>query len=568
MEDDRRKKIGKTIKVLDHGYVRLVDFMGSDERIVEAARISYNSPSKGEAQDKKLLRYLYRNKHCYHPDMEVLTIDGWKKWKDCNEFEEFLIPDPKSKKLIREKLKLLTFEVLDEEMECFENQRMSYCVTPDHKMWFRSINSFRLGKFDDFKLIPANQLASYGHFECGSNYSEYEDVPNDLFYSLIGFYLGDGFLRSKNIVSFRLVKDRKIKYLENLLTSLKIEFSKDPSGVTSNNNDIFQFCFRASELRGSIDLSLKTHEKQFDLSKIKNLSPEERAGLLDGLINSDGSIKKDRNQIEFSSTSENLVKLVELLASLRKIDAHRKKNGRGEVSYTILYPSKNRTSLETRKEYFFAKKYTGKVYCATSSTGLLIVRGGQDKFSFVSGNSSPFEQVKIALNIKMPIFIMRQYVRHRMQNLNEVSARYTQLPNEFYIPSNWRRQDLKNKQGSVIGEDFNPDVNVIVIEGCSEKTIPATKALTDHCYRSYDLYEEMIKSGIAREMARMVLPVNIYTEIYTTWDLKNLLHFIALRDDSHAQAEIQEYGKAIKEICKDIFPWTMEVYEEIQSNKS
>ena len=190
------------------------------------------------------------------------------------------------------------------------------------------------------------------------------------------------------------------------------------------------------------------------------------------------------------------------------------------------------------------------------------------RYLYKNSHTSPFEQVKIALNIKMPIFIMRQYVRHRMQNLNEVSARYTQLPNEFYIPSNWRRQDLKNKQGSVIGEDFNPDVNVIVIEGCSEKTIPATKALTDHCYRSYDLYEEMIKSGIAREMARMVLPVNIYTEIYTTWDLKNLLHFIALRDDSHAQAEIQEYGKAIKEICNDIFPWTMEVYEEIQSNKS
>jgi len=72
----------------------------------------------------------------------------------------------------------------------------------------------------------------------------------------------------------------------------------------------------------------------------------------------------------------------------------------------------------------------------------------------------------------------------------------------------------------------------------------------------------MIDGGIAREMARMVLPVNIYTEIYANWDLKNLLHFVSLRDDSHAQAEIQEYGVAIKSILKEIFPWTMEAYEK------
>jgi thymidylate synthase (FAD) len=77
----------------------------------------------------------------------------------------------------------------------------------------------------------------------------------------------------------------------------------------------------------------------------------------------------------------------------------------------------------------------------------------------------------------------------------------------------------------------------------------------------------MLDSGIAREMARMVLPINIYTEIYSCWDLKNLIHFIALRDDSHAQSEIQEYAKAIKTICKELFPWTMEVYEEEKAKK-
>lgn len=162
-------------------------------------------------------------------------------------------------------------------------------------------------------------------------------------------------------------------------------------------------------------------------------------------------------------------------------------------------------------------------------------------------HTSPFEMCKITLNIKMPIFVMRQYVRHRMQNLNEVSARYTELPNEFYLPEKWRVQDVKNKQGSVSSKELD------------HEQLRVSCAAT--CQIAYNTYEDMLKAGVAREMARMVLPINIYTEIYACWDLKNLLHFIKLRDDSHAQYEIQEYGKAIKEICRELFPWTIEAYE-------
>lgn len=172
-------------------------------------------------------------------------------------------------------------------------------------------------------------------------------------------------------------------------------------------------------------------------------------------------------------------------------------------------------------------------------------------------HTSPFEMVKLTLNIKMPIFIMRQYVRHRMQNLNEVSARYTELPEEFYIPKNWRCQDKKNKQGSVDVKGFNPQT-------IPELMTTATEDFESQCRQSYQCYKRMLAAGIAREMARMVLPVNIYTEIYACWDLKNLLHFISLREDSHAQAEIQEYGRAIKEICAELFPWTMGTYEKFK----
>lgn len=162
-------------------------------------------------------------------------------------------------------------------------------------------------------------------------------------------------------------------------------------------------------------------------------------------------------------------------------------------------------------------------------------------------HSSPFEQCQITFNIKMPIFVMRQFVRHRMQSLNEVSARYTELPNEFYIPDKWRAQDKVNKQGSVEADlDHGKQ----------------TVRLDAHCDFAYKLYREMLVDGVAKEMARLVLPVNIYTEIYTTWDLNNLLKFFALRDDPHAQWEHQQFAFAMKEIAKQLFPWTMEAYDE------
>jgi thymidylate synthase (FAD) len=181
-------------------------------------------------------------------------------------------------------------------------------------------------------------------------------------------------------------------------------------------------------------------------------------------------------------------------------------------------------------------------------------------YLYKNKHSSPFEMVKVTLNIKLPIFVMRQYIRHRMQNCNEVSARYTELPDEFYFPPNWRRQDIKNKQGSIINDEiFNPTIDIL-------NDINATDALICHCEVSYNLYKSMIESGISREMARMVLPVNIYTEIYACWDLKNLLHFITLREDSHAQSEIQQYAVAIKTILSEICPVTMKCYEKYKWN--
>lgn len=184
------------------------------------------------------------------------------------------------------------------------------------------------------------------------------------------------------------------------------------------------------------------------------------------------------------------------------------------------------------------------------------------RYLFKNKHTSPFEMCKLTLNVKMPIFIMRQWVRHRMQNLNEVSARYSELPGQFYLPWEWRAQSTENKQSSVIQAEWAVQPGA----GLSSKNEEFHHSARQVCLHAYSTYLNLLEQGVAKEMARMVLPVNIYTEIYCCWDLNNLLKFLALRDDSHAQAEIQEYAKAIKEIVAMLFPWTLEVYEEARAN--
>jgi len=180
-------------------------------------------------------------------------------------------------------------------------------------------------------------------------------------------------------------------------------------------------------------------------------------------------------------------------------------------------------------------------------------------YLFKHKHTSPFEMAKITFNVRMPIFVMRQYVRHRMQNLNEFSMRYKEAPDVFFVPKSWRRQDTKNKQGSVATEEvWNPVLDKSRPLGQSPT---ASDVLAIFYQTAYATYRRLLDAGVAREQARIVLPVGIYTEFYTTWDLNNLLKYFALRDDPHAQGEHQDYARAMKQITAAVFPWTMELYE-------
>lgn len=170
-------------------------------------------------------------------------------------------------------------------------------------------------------------------------------------------------------------------------------------------------------------------------------------------------------------------------------------------------------------------------------------------YLFKNRHTSPFEQCNITFEIKMPIFVMRQFVRHRTFRLNEWSGRYSELKDEFYRPKNWRIQDTKNKQGSV-------DIHLQ-----SDAWQKENDDILDIAYHwAYEMYRKLLNQGVAKELARIVLPVGIYTQIYVNIDLHNLMHFLNLRLDPHAQAEIRDVAWAMLQIGEQLFPWTFECW--------
>ena len=191
---------------------------------------------------------------------------------------------------------------------------------------------------------------------------------------------------------------------------------------------------------------------------------------------------------------------------------------------------------------------------------------GLIRYLMKNWHTTPFEMCEIKLHIKLPIFIARQWIRHRTANVNEYSARYSILDKEFYIPKpqHMSSQSTTNKQGR--GGNLS-----------KKDTERFLKILKDDAERNYKHYEDMLnenqsgeiknddKTGLSRELARINLTLNTYTQWYWKIDLHNLLHFLYLRDDPHAQYEIQAYAEIIlNKIVKKWVPYTYSAFKEFQ----
>lgn len=171
-------------------------------------------------------------------------------------------------------------------------------------------------------------------------------------------------------------------------------------------------------------------------------------------------------------------------------------------------------------------------------------------------HTTPFEMVEFKFHVKLPIFIARQWIRHRTANVNEYSGRYSVMEDEFYVPpaDQVKGQSKKNRQGRDDTE-ISPEAQ--------EQFLSFLNSSNDHLYEEY---QKALKGGVARELARINLPLSLYTQWYWKIDLHNLFHFLKLRLDPHAQWEIQQYALAMAEMVKQVVPVAWEAFEDYQLN--
>jgi thymidylate synthase (FAD) len=181
---------------------------------------------------------------------------------------------------------------------------------------------------------------------------------------------------------------------------------------------------------------------------------------------------------------------------------------------------------------------------------------GSDKrlinYLWKNAHTSPFEAVTLTFEVKAPIFVFRQWHRHRTWSYNELSARYRELPEEFYVPDPTKigKQSESHKQMREFGAEADP--------ATQQTAVSAIRASSE---RSFATYKELLGYGVPRELARSVLPVNTYSQMFATVDLLNLFRFLTLRDHDHAQYEIRVYAQAMRCLARSVAPACVEAWE-------
>jgi thymidylate synthase (FAD) len=174
-------------------------------------------------------------------------------------------------------------------------------------------------------------------------------------------------------------------------------------------------------------------------------------------------------------------------------------------------------------------------------------------------HSTPFEAISFTFEVKAPIFVLRQWHRHRTWTYNEVSARYTELPSDFYVPNpeDIGSQDPKNKQGRVGVGKFHP-----ADERMRQQSM--VDGFWTEASMAHKTYQDRLIENVPRELARINLPLSTYSRMFATVNLWNLFRFLQLRDHSHAQWEIRQYAKALKELVRPIVPAAVDAFDRYQ----
>lgn len=196
----------------------------------------------------------------------------------------------------------------------------------------------------------------------------------------------------------------------------------------------------------------------------------------------------------------------------------------------------------------------GDCSCQTPDwSGSLSIRdAGLINFLMKNAHATPFEMVEFKFAVKAPIFVLREWHRHRIASINEMSGRYVELEREFYIPARDDMREQKGKAGAYYYERIEDDELAELVQSNMRIT----------CDTAFDSYEDMLSNGIAKEVARLVLPVNTYSKMVWKTNARALMNFVSLRNHPHAQMEIRKYAEEVEKMMDQIIPIAMQSFRD------
>jgi thymidylate synthase (FAD) len=549
-----------SIPVLDHGFVRLDGAMAGDLSVVNAARVSFGRRKEEmDDGDAGLIRFLMRERHgCYDDATEVLTSTGWKAWPDVTGDELFATRSRAGRLEYQPALRLVRKEYRGH-MIGFAGASLDLLVTPDHRVLAAGMTTLAGRTRPSFSLLPAHSVLWRAHRHVATatwdgtpSSAERIDgrfVPTLPLLRLVGFFIGDGCLPPAKRIDFRLRKEREIRFLEQACRDTGLELRRHGDDrfaipVGDELRTLFAACYDGRE---------KVVPRQI-------LALDERClgALFEGLMASDGTrhVRPGHDRETYSTTSRRLADDVQELAlklgRSASVRPHRTSDGDGHLGskprwrVTIYAPRNTRPALcRTREQadsQMGVEPYDGVIHCVEVPNRTLYVR--RNGYPVWCGNT-PFEHNAFRFHVRCPIFVAREWFRHRVGSFNEFSLRYARATDDFYVPA---PEDVRSQVGKPGAYSFEP-----VDAELAEETQAELRAVYE---TAYETYERLVERGVARELARSVLPVGAYTEFYWTVNARALMNFVSLRAAETAQREIRRYAEACERFLAERMPVT------------
>lgn len=520
--------------------VELIGHYGSDQIIAQSAWTSTSRDLTQEKRDRipKLIHMLWSEGHeCYDDKTEVLTKRGWILFSELTDMDKICAVNPETHTWEFEIPSRIVSYDYDEPMYYVKASNIDLAVTKNHRL-LTSIK--KQGDGSDYGIkwyteTPQEVFKKSRKYLCAAKNNNTNKLDSN-FAKLLGFFIGDGYAQSKTRCIFHLKKQRKIDYLNSL--GYNIEIKKGNKYAINNTDFDFTLCY---------DLN-KNKLIPFD---IYELGPDDFKNILDGLLNSDGTEKnRGYNEFLFTNTSGPLINQLQILGCLNNIIIKELKSGptvrRLLISSRVKPEIRNMRSSVIGKDYW--EHYNGKVYCATVSTGFMMVR--RNNKPIVCGNT-PFEKGTVHFLVNCDIASHIHILKHRISSVNAESSRYKELKEDkYYIPTDWI--DRGDTEGS-------PAYWAVELE----KFIKQGDYLYHTCLRELT---PILGRKRAKESARYFKTYSSQIQSDVMFNMRSFANFLRLRNSEHAQVEIREIAAEMLRLVKGIegnpFKYTLEAIEK------